>query len=331
MLKKEEIFALFDSFTQKKILVIGDVMLDSYWYGKVQRISPEAPVPIVEANKREFRLGGAANVAINLKSLDATPYLCSIVGKDIPGEEFISLLKKEQIDTTHIVRSMERPTTVKHRVIGNGSQMLRVDEESTANLSSEEEALFLEQVENVFAQHAIDALIFEDYDKGLLSSKSIEFITSLACKKQVPICVDPKKNNFKNYFNVSLFKPNLKELKEGLKMDVDIHDKVKLQQALKLLQQEIGCEIILLTLSEYGVVVYHDSCMVTIAAHPRRISDVSGAGDTVISVAALCLSNQISPLQASYIANLAGGLVCEFSGVVSINKESLLDELLRNC
>ncbi len=323
-----DINALFDQFAGKKIAVVGDVMLDAYLRGGVHRVSPEAPVPIVSLEKQEDRLGGAANVALNLVSLGAHVVICSVIGDDRDGDRLISLLHDQGISSDGIVQSNYRQTTVKTRVIGNNQQLLRIDAEQTDNINSEEEVSVIQKIENLLDQ-GIDALIFEDYNKGVLTEKVIQTLIESCRKRKIITTVDPKKDNFLAYKGVTLFKPNLKELKEGLNTQFSILDKPAFENAVSLLEAELGNEITFITLSEHGVFIKDAEAKHYIPAHIRNIADVSGAGDTVISVATLCLALGLSIHEIAEIANLAGGLVCEASGVVSIEKQQLKAELTK--
>ncbi len=324
---------LFKSFASTKVLVIGDVMLDTYIWGSVERISPEAPVPIVSVEKRENRLGGAANVALNLKSLGAEPLLCSVISDDDRGTDFINLLNESGLSKKGILKRKTRKTTTKFRIIGNNSQLLRVDDEITDNLTPEELSGLKKKLNQLFDTENINVVIFQDYDKGVINKDLIDYTVSLAAKRNISVVVDPKKKNFSDYNNVTLFKPNLKELQEGLNLaPIDVSDMSKVESAVRLLQDKINAEIILSTLSEGGVFVrWKDKDIYKTShhkAHVRNIADVSGAGDTVISVAALCLANKLSPDVTAAIANLAGGLVCEEVGVVPVDKQRLEKEIM---
>jgi len=324
---------LFKAFAATKVLVIGDVMLDTYIWGNVERISPEAPVPIVSVEKRENRLGGAANVALNLKSLGAEPILCSVISDDDRGNDFIKLLDESGLSKKGILKSKSRKTTTKFRIIGNNVQLLRVDDEVTDNLTPKEHAELKGKLKQLIETENIDVIIFQDYDKGVINKDLIDFTVSLSGKRNISIVVDPKKQNFLDYKNVTLFKPNIKELKEGLNLaPIDISDISKVENAVTLLQDKINAKMILSTLSEGGVFIrWKEKDNYKTAhhkAHVRNIADVSGAGDTVISVAALCLANSLSPEITAAIANLAGGLVCEEVGVVPVNKQRLEREII---
>jgi rfaE bifunctional protein kinase chain/domain len=332
MLKEPNYSALFDDFTGLNIMIIGDVMVDSYLWGKVDRISPEAPIPIVALKKRENRMGGAANVAMNIHSMGATPILCSVIGVDEKGDSFLDLLKKENIVSTGILRSPQRITTTKFRIFGNNTQMLRVDEEVEHDLTEQDRNELLALIDGILSTEKIDGIIFQDYNKGVITPLLIASVVSRAEARNIPTTVDPKKRNFDAYKGVTLFKPNLKELKEGIKGDFDPDNREEIVTAAQALRSDLDCKYILTTLSEHGVMITLQEegadRTIYIPAHLRSVSDVSGAGDTVISLASLCLALHCSPYEIAYISNLAGGLVCEETGVVPINKEKLLREVL---
>lgn len=320
--------SLFDQFSQKRIVVLGDVMLDTYLRGGVHRVSPEAPVPIVSLHKQEDRLGGAANVALNVVALGAEAIMCSVIGKDSEGNRLVVLLDESGISKQGIVRSENRKTTIKTRVIGNNQQLLRIDSEQTDAISTDEENALFEKIDELIAS-GIDALIFEDYNKGVLTAHVIETIISKCKAANVLTTVDPKKDHFLDYKGVDLFKPNLKELKEGLDVQFSILNKSDFETAVNQLESILKNRITFITLSEHGVFIQENNEKSYIAAHLRNITDVSGAGDTVISVATLCLAAGLSIQNIAAIANLAGGLVCEQSGVVSIEAEQLRSEIER--
>lgn len=330
-MKKEEVNKWFKSFNRMNILVVGDVMIDAYYWGQAKRISPEAPVPVAHISSRENRLGGAANVALNLKTLGANPIICSVIGKDEKENVFRALLNKGDFSDEGIIASSTRITTVKTRIIADGQHLLRVDEEDLNPLAkSDEEALIDRCLEMISVQH-IHAVVFEDYDKGVLTPRVISEVIKAAQEKNIPTTVDPKKDHFFDYKGVDLFKPNLKELREGLKIEVDPRSTSSLQTAVASLTQTLGCVCSMVTLSEYGVCIQWPEGFEVIPAHPREIADVSGAGDTVISVATLLLAAGADPVSMASIANLAGGLVCERVGVVPIKKERLLSEAEKLC
>ncbi len=332
MTKSQKYTQLFTQFSSLNALIIGDVMLDAYLWGNVERISPEAPVPIVQVYKRANRLGGAANVALNIKALGANPIICSVIGDDIQAQAFYALLNEAYISNEGIIKSKNRITTTKFRVIGNNAQMLRVDEETLTNLSTEEEALFIERIKKIIQTTKIDVIVFQDYDKGVISKSVINKIMKLV-KGTIPIAVDPKHKNFFYYKNVDLFKPNLKELQEATHSHFDKKDLQSLQSEVEKLQSQLNVKQLFTTLSDQGVFISeleNNAFKSTfVPAHKRSISDVSGAGDTVISVAALCLALKQDKKTIAEVSNLAGGLVCEELGVIPINKEKLLKETLK--
>ncbi len=320
---------IFEQFSQLKVLIIGDVMVDEYISGSVDRISPEAPVPVVHVTTTEERLGGAANVALNIKALGATPILCSVTGKDGNGKKFLSLLKKNKMATQYIIQSSERITTTKTRVLSHNQQIARVDSEMTDDLSNKDHEQFLKTVLSALSKEKINVLIFEDYDKGILDKKSIEKIISVCNKKKIPVAVDPKKNNFFNYRKVDLFKPNLREMREAFNLPIDSISVNALKSVSGKLRRLIHNGITMITLSEYGIFIEDDATQFILPAHRRNVADVSGAGDTVISVAAIALALGLSLEIIAELSNLAGGLVCEQPGVVPVNKKQLLNEALK--
>lgn len=317
---------LLREFSNKTILVIGDVMIDAYILGKVNRVSPEAPVPIVSLTSREERLGGAANVALNLKSLGAKPVLCSVIGNDKDGRRLHELLQEQEMVTDGIVGSDTRLTTVKTRVIGNHQHLLRIDAEDVHDLNTTEEDALIAHLKGLIADGKIDAVIFEDYNKGVLTRRVIAEAIRICKENGIPTTVDPKKDNFLAYEGVTLFKPNLKELKEGTGIDCSFQEREKFLKAVGFLEERLKNEITFVTLSENGVFIRNNDESHHVAAHIRSILDVSGAGDTVISVATLCLASGMSLKTIAELSNLAGGLVCEKSGVVSILPEELEQE-----
>lgn len=332
MFPKEEVIELFKKFEDLNILIIGDVMIDSYLWGDVDRISPEAPVPIVTVKKRANRLGGAANVALNIKAMGAMPILCSVIGHDEKANTLVELMQEMKMPTGGILKSKNRLTTTKFRVIGNNTQMLRVDEEIDHPLSNSDHQSFLNLIRTIIHENNIDGIIFQDYDKGVITPGLIEDINLLASENNIPVVVDPKKRNFSSYKNLKLFKPNLKELREGLETDFKQTDFESLRKAVRLIHNRQDIEIVLATLSEEGVFISRKIDESTfeehlIAAHLRSVADVSGAGDTVVSVATLCLALGLPLKEIAAISNLAGGQVCESVGVVPIDRKKLLKEL----
>ena len=326
-MNQQALTSLFEQFNSKRIAIIGDVMIDSYLWGKAERISPEAPVPVVSVTKRENRMGGAANVAINIKSLGAEPIMIAIIGADTKGEEFLKLMKKAEIEQSGILISDSRKTTVKHRVISSNQHLLRIDDEESNPLDKNLEEKFISHCLSMLKQFKPDAIVFEDYDKGNVTPLIISKVVQFANENNIPTLVDPKKRNFEHYKNVTLFKPNFKELVEGMKLEgVPRNSSKAVADAANSLLKHLNATYVMVTLSEHGVLITNGKEYFHMPAQKREISDVSGAGDTVISVSAVALACGIKADVVATIANIAGGLVCEKPGVVPIEKESLLSE-----
>ncbi|TRX53078.1 D-glycero-beta-D-manno-heptose-7-phosphate kinase [Fulvivirga sp. M361] len=317
---------IFEAFNKLRVLIIGDVMVDAYIWGGVERISPEAPVPIVRATRRDYRLGGAANVALNVQAMGAMPVLCAVVGEDEGGIRFKQRIEERGIPDIGLVTSKKRPTTVKTRILSGNHHVVRVDEEVDSLLSAEEEADLWHKISGLLPD--ADVIIFEDYDKGVISENLINRTVDMASDRGIPTVVDPKKRNFLNYKKVTLFKPNLKELREGLKIELPTIDKDSISEAVQLLTQQLEHEGSMITLSEKGVFIQFKGETHALPSHVREVSDVSGAGDTVISITALCVALDLSPFLIAALSNLGGGLVCGHVGVVPIDKGDLLKEAL---
>lgn len=332
-ISRESLENLFEDFRNLKVLILGDVMIDSYITGKVDRISPEAPVPVVVVEKRWNMLGGAANVALNIKSLGAEPILCSVIGSDVKGQTFIELLEQDNISTTGIIQSAQRVTTTKFRIIGNKAQLLRVDEETEVDLNPDEEMELGDKLNEIIENEDIKVIILQDYNKGVLTEKVINDIITIGQMKNIPVVVDPKKKNFTCYSRIDLFKPNLKELREGLKQDIELKEIEKIKQACAEWQQKQQIVSLMVTLSENGVFFREQQDgrvnEFHIPAHVRNIADVSGAGDTVISVASLCRALKTDSWLTAALSNIAGGLVCEQVGVVPVKGMRLLEEAIQ--
>jgi len=317
---------LFQNLSACKVGVIGDVMLDTYWWGHVERISPEAPVPVVLLDKRELRIGGAGNVALNLVSLGAATSIFSVIGEDDAGKALDSLMTEQGIDTSYIICSKTRRTTDKTRIISRNQQMMRLDAETTADLVTTAEDALIDRIKEYIIKEKPAVIIFEDYNKGVLTSRVITEVISICSQHHVISAVDPKRKNFFSFKGVTIFKPNLKEVKDGLNLLVEDLDKDSLKEIHQLLKDQLGHEISFITLSEKGVYFQNDKVSAIIPSHLRNIADVSGAGDTVIAVAALLYATTGDVQLMAAVANIAGGLVCEEVGTAAINKEKLLHE-----
>ncbi len=320
--------SIFDSFNKLNVLIIGDVMIDRYLSGKVERISPEAPVPVVHLENRENRLGGAANVALNIKALGATPYLCSVIGEDRDADLFLQLLPQNNLSDKCILQSAERPTTVKTRILAGSQQLLRMDEEMTHDLSEQESNNLIECVRNILEEQEIHVILLQDYNKGVLSEEVIHAVIVEAIKRNIPTTVDPKFKNFWAYKDVTLFKPNLKEIRSQMATSVTT-ELDSLKNTAHYIREKLNNHYTLITLSEKGLFIDKNNESLMVGTHPRQIADVSGAGDTVISVASLGLALGLSIEEIAILSNLAGGQVCEKLGVVPVDKGQLQVEYER--
>ena len=317
---------LFEQFSTIKAGVIGDVMLDTYWWGHVDRISPEAPVPVVALDKKEYRIGGAGNVALNLASLGSKVSVLSITGDDDDGLILKKMFERHFIETDFLLASKSRITTNKSRIISRNQQMMRLDAEITSDLIAGDEDKLLQQVELYIQREKPQVIIFEDYNKGVLTSRVIQEVISLCKKYNVLTAVDPKRKNFFSYHGVDIFKPNLKEVKDGLNLLTDDFNLSILENIHAQLQKKLSHNISFITLSEKGVFYQQNNSARIIPSHLRNISDVSGAGDTVIAVASLLYAATKNIDLMAEIANIAGGIVCEEVGTVAIRKDILLRE-----
>lgn len=313
----------FHDFKSKRILIVGDAIIDTYLWGEIHRMSPEAPVPVVDVavNQNDSRLGGAANVALNLKELGAESILCTVIGNDNRGIIFEQLMQEQGLSLEGMLISNGRKTTTKTRVIADNKHQLRIDEEDTYPIKVENQ--FYNLIEKL--THNIDAIILQDYNKGVLTETIIEKIISLANSKNIPTVVDPKRQNFLSYKQCTLFKPNLKEINEGLNTNPDINNFSEIEETTSKLRNIISAKAILLTLSNKGIFLNTRSGSKIKESTTSNVIDVSGAGDTVVSVAAMCLACNIDFEELAILSNIAGGIVCEKVGVVPITNKELLD------
>lgn len=317
---------VFHQITQLKVVVIGDVMLDTYWWGNVDRISPEAPVPVVAVSKREQRIGGAGNVALNVRALDASVSILSVLGNDADAIQLTQLLKDKNIKTNFLVYSDDRITTNKIRIISRNQHMMRLDAEMANDMLPKDENKLMESFEKLIASEKPDIVILEDYNKGVLTKNVIEKVISLCKQHQILTAVDPKRKNFFSYVGIDIFKPNFKEVKDGLNLLTDTVSVSVLKDMHLQLQEKLNHSISLITLSEKGVFYQQGNNVEIIPTHIRAIADVSGAGDTVIAVASLFYAATKNAKLMAEVSNIAGGLVCEEVGTVAINKEKILAE-----
>jgi rfaE bifunctional protein kinase chain/domain len=320
---------LFKSFSSVKIGVIGDMMLDTYWWGNVERISPEAPVPVVTVDRKEYRIGGAGNVALNLASLGTPVSVFSVLGRDDDGQVLKGLLDEKKIETGYLLYAENRITTNKMRVISRNQQMMRLDSETTLPLREDQEQQLIDSVSRFIRDQSPAAIIFEDYNKGVLTQKVIHEVIAICQEHQVITAADPKRKHFFEYRGVDIFKPNLKEAREALNLlieEVNDHTLIHIHHSLKA---RLKHRISFITLSEKGVFYEDGQDAHIVPSHIRDIADVSGAGDTVIAVATLVYTVTKNTAMMAEIANLAGGLVCEAVGTVAIDRQRLLEECQR--
>ena len=317
---------LFDRFNGMKIGVLGDVMLDTYWWGHVDRISPEAPVPIVALDRKEYRIGGAGNVALNLSCLGAQVSVLSVIGADDDGATLTKLFSENNISTRYLLSKKSRITTSKSRIISRNQQMMRLDSEITNDLTEQDEAELLDAVEKFIKEEKPEALILEDYNKGVLTENIITRVIDMCRQNNVITTVDPKRKNFLSYKGVNIFKPNMKEVKEGLNLLVEEISEDVLNNIHDKLEKKLNHEVSFITLSEKGVYYRQNGKSRIVPSHVRNVADVSGAGDTVIAVASLLYAATKDVDLMAEVANIASGLVCEEVGTVAINKDRLLEE-----
>ena len=321
-----DIDKLFSTFSKMKVAVIGDVMLDTYWWGNVERISPEAPVPVVAVSKREKRIGGAGNVAFNVQALGASVALLTILGDDEDGIQLKHLLQEKNIDTRFILESKKRITTNKIRIISRNQHMMRLDAEILYDLDTIDEEKLQNQIEKFITIEKPDVVIFEDYNKGILTKNIITNTISFCKKNEVPTAVDPKRKNFFCYREATLFKPNLNEAMTGLNILPEEISPELLSEIHLQLKEKLNHNISLITLSEKGIFFQEGNDKKILSSYKRNIADVSGAGDTVIAVASLIYAATKNIDLSAKIANIAGGIVCEEVGTVAISKERLMEE-----
>ncbi len=329
VVKTGTIDKIFRTFHHFRILVIGDVMIDSYMWGEVSRISPEAPIPILASRKRENRLGGAANVALNIQALGAVPVLCTVIGEDDQGKLFHEKMRASRLETRGLLSDHGRVTTRKTRILSRNQQLLRVDEENDSLLTPALEKRFMQHLEELVRGSRFDCIVFEDYDKGVCTPAVIGHTISLAEELAIPVFVDPKRKHFSEYRGITLLKPNYKELVEGLKSDLEKGDLEGLFRLSRDYQAAAGIRFMLVSLSEQGVFLSDGKTYQVIPAQVRDVADVSGAGDTLISTAAVCYIAGLDIYDMAAVSNIAGGLVCEKVGVVPVDREELMAECVQ--
>jgi rfaE bifunctional protein kinase chain/domain len=323
---EERLRELLKSFVGKRIAVVGDLMVDSYYWGNVSRVSPEAPVPVVDVVSESTRLGGAANVANNIQTLGGEPVLIGLIGDDHPGEMFLKILKEQNLSAEGIVKDPSRPTTIKTRVIAHAQHVVRIDNESKAECPEHLRHRIVDAVK--YNIHNIDCVILEDYNKGVITADIIHEITAVANKYGKIVTVDPKFNNFFEYKNVTVFKPNKRETEEAIGSRI-LNDNDVLRAGERMLTT-LQAENVLLTRGEEGLTLFEKSGEVShMKSLATNIQDVSGAGDTVISTLTMALSGGASVKEAAALANCAASVVVGSVGIVPIQPDELLVTALR--
>jgi rfaE bifunctional protein kinase chain/domain len=315
------------SFTGKRIAVVGDLMLDRYFWGRVSRISPEAPVPVVEVEEESTRLGGAANVANNIASLGGIPIMIGIVGNDAGAESLRKLVAEKGFPIDGIVTDESRPTTIKTRVIAHNQHIVRIDHEEKTDLNADVQTRVIANFEKQI--ESFDGIILEDYNKGVLTKGLIASIIRQAKGYKKTITVDPKFNNFFEYKGVSVFKPNRKETEEALGRRLNVFQDI--EEAARELISRLNADNVLLTLGEKGMLLLEQNGVLAhVETKARHVADVSGAGDTVIATLTMAMVAGASIGESAAIANYAGGIVCGEVGIVPIDKNVLLQTIIKD-
>ncbi len=321
--------SILDSASGKKICVVGDIMLDMYMFGNVTRISPEAPVQICEINNTETKLGGAANVSLNIKTLGAEPLLVGVIGDDNEGNILKEVMKKQGQSTDGLVVDKTRPTTCKTRVIADSHHLLRIDNESKSDISKQTENRILDIISSMNSE--LEYIILQDYNKGVLTKPLIKKLLKYSAEHGIKVLVDPKFENFFEYRRAYCFKPNRKEIEDAFGKKAKTESDI--ESIAKSLMRKIKCENLVLTLGEKGMKLFESSkgkivCS-SVKTRARKVADVSGAGDTVISAIAVCLAGGASLNEAVQISNFAAGLVVEEVGIVPVYKKQLTENLIK--
>ncbi len=316
--------AVKPNFSDINVLIIGDVMVDFYLFGEVNRISPEAPVPVVEIASKESRPGGAANVALNIQELGGTPLLLTMVGRDLTGNMLVKMMKENGIKTTHILQHKGRTTALKTRVFDEDKQVVRFDEEEVEDLEPSQENLMIKELKKIFASTKIDIIILQDYNKGVLTKYFIKQILLLATKNEIPVAVDPKERNFFEYQNVDIFKPNLRELSEAIGYRINAKNIDSLRSGAEELRRKNRFKNLMVTLGANGIFCFtRTGTSFIVPARNIKAADVSGAGDTVISIAALAYVQKYDLKEMAQFANKGAAAVCKKIGVAPVSLKEI--------
>jgi len=316
----EDLKAVINKFDDTHILVIGDMMLDQYIMGTVSRISPEAPVPIVDFSSEIFKPGGAANAISNIRSLGGKVIPVGIIGNDMNGRKLINLLKKNRINTEGIFTIQNRPTIIKTRIIAAQQQIMRIDQENRNNLENKWNQKIFDFINSQI--YNVDAILISDYDKGLITDKLIETVVSIARKNNKPIIVDPKVDHFLIYKDITVITPNLKEA--SIATGINFINEASIVNMGQWLLAKLRCDAVLITRGKDGMSLFEKNGNVAhIPTVARAVFDVTGAGDTVTAVVTLCLATGAGMIESATIANVAAGLVVEKLGTATVTKEEL--------
>ena len=313
---------IFTKVKKLKVIVVGDAMLDSYKIGNINRQSPEANVPIVDVVEKSTKLGGAANVILNLKQLGVIPILCTVLGDDESGREILKKLEKSGLETSGVLIDPSRKTTVKERIIVDNKHVVRIDEEIDKNLNEKTRSKLISKIDEKIK--ISDILIFQDYNKGVIDNVLIDNITS---KKKIFISVDPKDKNFTNYKNINVFKPNLNEITNSLK--INNPNLKNLKGIGKKFMKKNSINYLMITMSEKGILILSEEEVSKHEIFKSKIVDVSGAGDAIISLATILFYLKLPQKFIGEICNVAGGIVCDYSGVKAIDHKELIEKAKR--
>ena len=320
-----DIEQLLASFEDKTVLVVGDVMIDSYIFGS----KPVADgVPVINTKRKEKRLGGAANVALNIQALSATPILCSVVGDDHEGQILERLLEVQGMPNKGIIRSQNRRTTTKLRVLGGSNQIVRVDSEDVHPLIDLDRKALLSHISNLSKE--CDLIIFEDYDKGTIHSEIISETIAIAAEKGIPVAVDPRQKNFFAYTGATLFKPGIEELEKHFDIRLSTKSETELGELMVGLDQKIGAKSYLISLDDGDIFFHSNSISKVFPTHHTGVADMSGVGNAIISVAGLSLTLGLKEEAVAELSNIAAGIVAKFSGVVPISRDQFSKEVAEN-
>ncbi|MBN3040635.1 MAG: D-glycero-beta-D-manno-heptose-7-phosphate kinase [Candidatus Omnitrophica bacterium] len=325
-INKKKLKSIISSFYRKNILVVGDLILDHHISGRAERISPEAPVPVVWANKESFSPGGAANVGLNIRALGAKVSICGVIGSDHFGSKLFSHIKDNKISSQIIVRDLSRPTTLKTRIIANNQQLVRVDWESVEPLSAKTNKMLLDKVRRHIDD--FDAVIVEDYGKGVINPSIVEELVELCKARKKIITVDPKEEHFDYYENVTSLTPNLKEAQSAVNYKIRSKDEIPLLG--KMIKERLNPDSLLITLGEDGMMLFVEDKSYHIPTAALEVYDVTGAGDTVISAFTLSLCCQAKYQDAAMIANFAAGIVVGKLGASTASKKELFNIIDEN-